>query len=139
MNADSIALRRQFSLREEDVEYLEARGLSWETIIDNNQHWLIMHDYPVPSGYNHEMVRAAVILGSCYPHEQIDMVYFAPHLTRLDGKQINNLSDHPLDGQTYQRWSRHRTDCNPWRVGVDDLATHMTLVDYWLQREFHIR
>ena len=34
-----------------------------------------------------------------------------------------------IDGRTYQRWSRHRTAQNPWRVGVDGLDTHVFLIE----------
>jgi hypothetical protein len=41
-----------------------------------------------------------------------------------------------LDGKSFQRWSRHRTAENPWRIGRDNLGTHIILVEDWLAREF---
>jgi hypothetical protein len=64
------------------------------------------------------------------------MVYVLPHLARKDGVGINNLSGQSIDGTDWQRWSRHRTGANPWRPGVDDLSTHLFLVDDWFAREF---
>jgi hypothetical protein len=67
------------------------------------------------------------------------MVYFSPPLKRLDNQPIGALTNQPLEGKIFQRWSRHRTPLNPWRPGLDNLETHLLLVDYWMKREFKIR
>jgi hypothetical protein len=63
------------------------------------------------------------------------MVWFEPALVLTSGRAIGALSSHTIDGTTWQRWSRHRTAQNPWRPGVDDVSTHLGLVDDWLSRE----
>ena len=45
------------------------------------------------------------------------------------------LSPMTIMGQEFQRWSRHRTGQNPWRPGIDNLHTHLSLVEEWLLRE----
>ena len=67
------------------------------------------------------------------------MVYFFPALSRVDQKPIGALTSFPLDGKTYQQWSRHRTSTNPWRADVDNLSTHIPLADFWLSNEFEKR
>ncbi|MGB8508425.1 MAG: E2/UBC family protein [Pyrinomonadaceae bacterium] len=129
-------MRRQFLLLEADREHLDARGLAWETIIDSAGRWLLVHEFPVPDGYNLRSVTAAVQIGACYPDAQLDMVYFHPPLVRTDGRAIGALSNQLIDGKTFQRWSRHRTGQNPWRPGEDDIAAHLSLVEHWLEREF---
>lgn len=127
-------MRRQFALPEEDEGHLDALGLPWETVIDNNARWLLIHDFPIPEGYDHRTATAAVrVLG--YPPGQIDMVYFIPELARIDGKPINNLSTIQLEGKTFQQWSRHY----PWDSAEDTLATHLVRVETWLSREFDKR
>jgi len=128
-------MRRQFRLPEADEAYLEALGLPWETGVDGVVQWLLIHDRPVPAGYNHTKALTAIQIPASYPDVQLDMVYFLPALARADGGQINALSSQPIDGKSFQRWSRHRTSENPWRAGEDDLAGHLTLVDHWLLRE----
>jgi hypothetical protein len=128
-------MRRQFSLPEGDEAHLEARGLAWEMVIEGGVQWLIIHDFPAPAGYNQAKVMAAVRIETSYPDTQLDMVYFHPHLARLDGRLIGALASQPLDGKDWQRWSRHRTGQNPWRPGEDDLSTHLALVEHWLERE----
>jgi hypothetical protein len=40
-----------------------------------------------------------------------------------------------LDGKQFQQWSRHRTGANPWRPGLDNVCTHLLLVNSWLEKE----
>jgi hypothetical protein len=129
-------MRRQFSLPEADESFLETLGLQWEAIIENNMRWLFLYGYLVPEGYNHRHVTLAINIGSGYPDAQLDMVFFFPGLARTDGKGIAALSLLTVDAKSFQRWSRHRTPLNPWRPGEDDIASHLVLVDYWLEREF---
>jgi hypothetical protein len=130
------ALRRQFVLPEADLEYLEGRGLPWETVIEGNTRWVLVHRYPLVSGYSIERTSIALELSPSYPDTHINMVYFCPHLCRNDGGIIRQLSSRSIDGQDWQRWSRHRTKENPWRRGYDCIETHLLLVDEWVQREF---
>ncbi len=128
-------MRRQFLLPQRDREFLDARGLEWETITDAGTQWLLIHDFPVPAGYNCEKVVATLMIAPGYPDAQLDMVYFYPPLTRNDGRAINTPADQLLDGKIYQRWSRHRTGQNPWRPGEDDVSTQLLLVEGWLEKE----
>ena len=132
-------MRREFDLPEGDVGFLGQHNYEWETIGSPRSGWLLIHNYAIPNGYTHERVQVALHIQGAYPDTQIDMVYFYPALERTDGRTINALANQSIDGQVFQRWSRHRTRQNPWRPGVDDLSTHLALVDHWLQREFEIR
>ncbi len=127
--------RRQFELLEFDREFLDSCGLLWETVIDGNTRWVMLPDYPVIIGYSYTSVSIALELSPSYPDTQIDMVYFNPHLARVDGKAIKQLATRSIDGKIWQRWSRHRTEANPWRRGYDCIETHFLLVDEWLERE----
>ena len=128
-------MRRQFTLPAEDMEWLEMLGLSYELVTDGGALRVIVYDLPVPAGYNTQKVSAYVRIEPGYPDSQIDMVYFNPGLSRIDGRPIGALSGEGFDGKDWQRWSRHRTPANPWRPGVDNLATHFALVQDWLERE----
>jgi hypothetical protein len=132
-------VRRAFQLPEPDEDFLRIIARPWETVLDGSTRWLLMHQWPIPVGYNHPAATAAVLIAEGYPDAQIDMVYFSPHLTRTDGRAIGALTGHQIDGQQWQRWSRHRTAENAWRPGIDDLSSHMILVDYWLSRELESR
>lgn len=127
--------RRAFQLTEEDEECLAAQGRSWEAIVEGGVKWLIFADFPVPDAYNHTIVSAALRVPPSYPDDQIDMVYFSPPLALKSGRAIGALTTIQIDGKQYQQWSRHRTQANPWRPGLDNVCTHLLQVDCWLQRE----
>ena len=129
-------LQRDFRLPVSDEEYLDGLGLSWEAVIDGQIRWLLIQDWQLPAGYNHRTTSLALLIPDNYSDSQIDMVYFKAHIARSDGKSINNLSSQTIVGEIWQRWSRHRTGQNPWRPGIDDVASHLGLVDEWLRREF---
>lgn len=129
-------MRRHFALPEADEEFLNSFGLRWETLLESGVRWLLVYDFPVPPGYNVVNVTVALRIETGYPDAQLDMAYFFPALARADGRPIGALSSQPLDGKTFQRWSRHRTGENPWRPGIDDVSTHLMLVENWFRREF---
>ena len=81
-------MRREFRLPEADEEHLDALGSQWETVCQGSVNWLLIHDFPVPAGYNHATVTAAIRIDGGYPPGQLDMVYFFPELRRTDGKTI---------------------------------------------------
>lgn len=128
-------MRRQFRLPPDDEQYLDSTGLPWETVVDANIRWLLVHDRPVPAGYTSGRVRTALLVPAGYPDVQLDMVYFEPALARRDGGVIGALAPQVIEGRQWQRWSRHRSAQNPWRPGVDGVAAHLILVDHWLRRE----
>ena len=128
-------MRRAFELPEEDEECLAAGGFKWEAIVENKVTWLLIDEYPIPAGYNEKVVRLALRIPPSYPDEDIDMVYFSPALALTNGRAIRQLSSLVIDGVQYQQWSRHRTQANPWRPGLDNGRTHLLQVDTWLNRE----
>jgi hypothetical protein len=131
----AAALRRDFRLPTADEQYLDSLGLPWEAVKDVGLLWLLVHGWQIEPGYNVRTVRIALQIPGGYSDNQIDMVYFFPPLQRMDRRAIATISSQAICGEIYQRWSRHRTSANPWRPGVDDVSTHLTLVDEWLRRE----
>lgn len=129
-------VRRDFDLLPQDQKFLDDYGLVWETILDGSQ-WLLIHNFPVPQGYTHLLVTVAIRLETGYPDTALDMVYFYPPLARKDGRKIGATEGtQAIHGNTYQRWSRHRTAQNPWNPKKDSVATHVFLIEDWLEREF---
>ncbi len=136
LESGALSVRRQFQLPENDTAYITRLGTPWETLNDNGTLWLLLNSWTLPLGYNYPQVSLALLIPANYPDSQIVMVNFLPALSRLDGKQIAAISTQTIAGETWQRWSRHRTAANPWRPTEDDLASHLSLVDEWLRREF---
>ena len=119
--ATAVAQRRlAFHLPEEDREYLDSLGPRWETIEDQGGRWVLIHEHPLPTGFNQRTACFAIRVEGGYPPAKLDMVYLFPALQREDNRPIPALSTQALDGKTFQRWSRHYA----WREGVDNLSTH---------------
>lgn len=133
---DGRGARKDFLLPAEDVEFLDNKGLHWETLTENGLNWLIIYGFPIPTGYSSESVDIGLQISPAYPATEIDMAYFNPQLTRKSGRPISCISQQPIDGKIYQRWSRHR---NPgeWRPGLDNISTHLILVENWLEKELN--
>lgn len=125
--------RRAFALPEEDVLEMDASGHDWETVPD---HWLLVHRFPIPPGYNVPEAEVALSIPSGYPTAALDMAYFHPHLQLACGRAIPNVGpQYTIDGKTFQRWSRHYTPQHPWVPGDYSVVTHLSLVRAWLDRE----
>jgi hypothetical protein len=131
--------KRDFPLSADDHAFMDGLGLQWDAIEAQGGRWVVVYDYPVPSGYTVETVTAAIRMVPGYPAAPLDMVYFSPALARRDGQPINAVSMVNIDGNIYQQWSRHRTGENPWRPGIDDLSTQFMLATWWLEQEFEKR
>jgi hypothetical protein len=127
--------RRDFSLPEEDMEWLNALGLRFELVREGAVLRVVIYGWPLPAGFTVSAVDANVRIDAGYPDTQIDMVYFSPAIARRDGRGIPATCADQFDGKPWQRWSRHRTPANPWRSGIDSLSTHFALVDAWLAKE----
>ncbi len=124
-----MSMRRLFHLPVEDVEGLVALGVDWETIVEPSGHWLVLHGFQFPQGYNVPSGSIAVQIHSGYPTAPLDMAFFHPHLSRVDGGPLRQTeARQTLDGKEWQRWSRHY----PWRPGVDNLVTHIHQIRHWL-------
>lgn len=130
---DGRGNRQSFTLPDEDEETLEKMGLQWETLTQPGM-WLVIYDYPIPDGYNVSTATLALRITPSYPATEIDMAYFNPPLSKNNGKGISCATPLAIDGKSFQQWSRHRKP-GQWVAGVDNLATHLSLVDNWLTND----
>jgi hypothetical protein len=126
-----------FLVLDEDVEFLEGQGLSWQAVAQPDCKRIVVRNYPLPPGYTNVQVDMFVILPAGYPDTQIDMVYFYPPLSRIDGKGIPSVFTNVFENKEWQGWSRHRTPKSEWRQGIDNLGTHLLLVDSFLRAELN--
>ena len=132
-NGELGAARRvEFAMLPQDERHLDDLGLRWETLVDVGRRWLILRNYPVPSGYGRSVTDIAIEVPVSYPGAQLDMFYCSPPLALLSGAMIEQTQHtETVTGLPFQRWSRHR----PWEAARDTLATHLALVDESLRRE----
>jgi hypothetical protein len=131
-----MAPRRQFKLPVEDEKFLDDYGLPWEAVIDGSP-WVLIHEWPTVKGYTEPKITVAIRIETGYPDVGPDMVYVFPHLKRADGRAIGCADAlQQVEDKSYQRWSRHRTAQNPWNPSVDNISSHIFLIEDWFEREF---
>ena len=125
-----------FDLPAEDQDYANSLSDKLERVLDGGRRWVLLHEFPVPEGYNLDKVTAAVMLPVGYPQSAPDMVYFYPALSLASGKRIHAAeATETIQGKVYQRWSRHFLPKEPWRPGVDSMETYALMIRSWLERE----
>tara|TARA_R110002110_G_scaffold12718_3_gene60905 strand:+ start:75778 stop:76944 length:1167 start_codon:yes stop_codon:yes gene_type:complete len=126
----------EFTLLDQDVEYLNHLGLDWETRLDGARRWLIIHNHLLPIGYNCEQVDLAIEIPSAYPDAALDMFFVHPALTSANGGNIaqTEIRENIL-GNVYQRWSRHLNGVTRWNPLTDSVITHLAVVEESLLRE----
>lgn len=127
--------RRDVALLPNDLAFLEGYGLPFDVINDGST-WVILRDFKLPPGFTEDRVSVAIRMEQGYPLTALDMMYVFPALARTDGRPIPQTQVlQPIEGKSYQRWSRHRTASNPWVPNQDSLETHIYLVEEWFARE----
>lgn len=128
------ALRRQFILPEDDVQFLDSRASPWEAAMIGGVQWVLITGISLPSGFNVSEVTVAIRIIPGYPAAALDMVYVSPLLSRQDTKPIPGLSPTSLDGQQFQQWSRHYSPAHPWRADIDNIESHLRAAEEWFER-----
>ena len=120
-----------FSLPLEDREYLEANFPNWKPVSEDSKKGIVIYDYHLPKGYNLKKSDLMFLIPDNYPTTKIDMFYFYPDINRIDRANIEALSPETHFQRTWQRWSRHYN----WRVGIDNISTHITYIHNQLKFE----
>lgn len=128
-------LCRAFALLEADQRHLQALSLRWETVVENDRRWLVIHDYPVPAGYTVGFTRLALEIPPTYPGAQIYGFYAYPPLALASGAAIDRTQMRgTVHGVEFHGWSRNRGAVQ-WNPATDNVSTQLTLVDAALNKE----
>jgi hypothetical protein len=130
------AERRDFALLDVDEDHLDQFATRWETIVESNRRWLIIESYRVPMGYTSGETKLALEIPGTYPGAQIDMFYCFPPLALSDSREIPSTQVRAIiQGVEFHGWSRHRGPASEWKIGIDNVVTHLALVESALQKE----
>jgi len=125
-----------FQIFPKDTEYLNHVFGNFRTIIEQNRRWLIVDNYQLPEGYNHQVISIALEIPTAYPQAEIDMFYTYPRIQLSTGAIPSCTEvDQPIEGKPYQRWSRHRSYLSAWNPACDNVITHFALIEESLLRE----
>jgi hypothetical protein len=139
-NGEGLAgVIRQFRLMPNDEHYLDATYPGWRSIVDNGRQWLMLPDYPLPQGYATGKADMAIEIPPTYPVAQLDMFFLYPATSLSSGVPIA-ATEHreSIQGAPYQRWSRHRNGSSIWRPNIDNVMSHLALVEAALLKEVQL-
>src|SRR2546423_908767 len=101
-------MRRQFQLPQGDGIALDATKLHWESINDCGACWVILHDRPLPAGFNLARTDIALHVPQMYPDSQLDSVWLSPCPRPLKGPPLFRVTENRVDGRSWFRLCRHR-------------------------------
>jgi hypothetical protein len=120
-------------LPRQDRRYLEGRGIPVREVVEGAKKGVILTGVTLPAGkYQVALADILILLPPSYPEVAPDMFYALPHLRLLVGQREPRCTQarEALDGQTWQRWSRHN---NQWRPGTDGIWTMLKRVEEALE------
>ena len=127
---------RDFAIPQADAQFLEKRGLVWDSVMEGASRWIIFRKYPMPEGYTMSEADIAVQIPATYPQAALDMFYCYPPLQLTSRRQIPATEvRQAIQGRSYQRWSRHRSGDTAWNPNCDSLITHVAIIDEAIIRE----
>lgn len=120
-------------LPSKDREYLQKRGIVFETKVEGASRGLILKDFVLPTGkYDVVAANILILLPSGYPDASPDCFYTLPRVrfaqTRQDPKAT--AGNYQFDGHKWQFWSRHNSE---WRPNVDGIWTMLKRIEYALE------
>lgn len=122
--------RQLVELPDEDREYLDTLGKEWRAEQHPSVDMVIISNYDLPEGYDHQFVDLMIIIPSGYPTAGLDMFYLDPEIQRKDGRAIDMLTTECKGGRQWQQWSRHYD----WQLG-SGFAEHLDVVRQCLVEE----
>ncbi len=108
-----------------DQQYLAELGLTSSVREEAGWTLLIISDWPLPPGYSAAHADLLLRISAGYPDIPLDMWYFAPAISRVEGQEIPQTQMRETHaGREWQRWSRHLGP-GDWQPGVDDLRSYL--------------
>lgn len=125
------------SLPEHDRDFLAAKEIAFEEVLENQAFGLIFSDFAVPEGLLKrekealvpcERADILVMIPQGYNDTKLDSFYVDPPLYLADGREPRNCSGrYDFSGRKWQFWSRHQPD-GSWRPGIDGLDMYIPLI-----------
>lgn len=118
------------------VHYSTTRRASYD---DEDGSWAIIHDFPLPKGYNYDSTDVLVLLPEDYPLTPPDWFYVDNNLRLADGRGPEHLfyedaihidPNEPLEGQQHPQligWTACCLHIVEWKPAGDPLKGHSLL------------
>lgn len=109
---------------EDDIEFLDEKGFTYELVAAPGEVHLILHKFPFPK-YRPSEADMLIRIPAGYPQAALDMFFTIPDVKLPSGAFPDRCNQHPaIGGKAWQQWSRHSS----WRPGVDSLRSFLSAV-----------
>jgi hypothetical protein len=123
-------------LDENELAWLTEKGFCFKVIEEPGVTNVILNDYPLPNGFDHDNVEILIRLPAGFPDVPPDMFWVKPTIKLTSTQKTPVAADcheKHLD-DIWQRFSRHLPP-GTWRPGVDDLRTWVQSIRQLLQKD----
>ena len=80
------------SLPEIDIAYLGERGIAHEIVVESGMTCIVMSQWPLPRGFDHDESDLLVRLSPGYPDVPPDMWWFSPPVRLANGWELSNTN-----------------------------------------------
>ncbi len=109
------------------MHFSKSKGWRYEVKSDGQFVFLVIREYPLPTGYIPVCADLLLRLPQGFPDAAPDMFWFCPDVSYANGGVPPATGDRfEHDGRIWQRWSRHLATA--WRPGIDNLQTYLRLI-----------
>ena len=116
-------------LPSDDRQFLDDHGLAYREVSDSGHKGVVLVDFKLPEiKFQVSAADILILLPPGYPDAPPDMFYALPWLELASGGGYPNRANKSwqLDGENWQRWSRHSSE---WRAGTDGIWTMVQRVN----------
>ena len=122
-------------LPEADAEFLDQKGYRWDVGAADGFINLVIHEFPLPRGYQVNRTSLLIRLPAGYPNSNPDMFWTHPDVVLVNGSYPVAADQHDVQyqGHGWQRWSRHFSGL-VWRPGVDNIRSYLVAVRHELEK-----
>lgn len=118
-----------------DDAYLKSKAFNYDVQSDQGLICVVIHDFPLPVGFDRSNTDLLVRLPQGFPDAQPDMFWCEPPIKIAATGAVPPAADQmePFVGRTWQRFSRHLPP-GAWKPGTDSLQSFLSLVSAELRR-----
>lgn len=104
------------------VAFSRTKSVSFD---DEAGSWVVVHDFPLPKGYNYETTDVLILLPPNYPQTPPDWFYVDYNLRLADGREPQHVFNNMEFGMVHDPNRRDHRDIPPQMMGWTACCLHI--------------